>query len=137
MVKAKQICPPPCLRIDLGRESARTPYVLSLVEEETILNPALQANLFNDFNIKLPEIPVDKLAMAFHAGPNPMLGLGFVVASLVLGHMLRHTCGFSLANQGYDLRLIQDYPGHHDSQHTVQHYTRVAGVRFGGSGGGR
>ena len=87
MVKAKQICPPPCLRIDLGRESARTPYVLSLVEEETILNPALQANLFNDFNIKLPEIPVDKLAMAFHAGPNPMLGLGFVVASLVLGHM--------------------------------------------------
>jgi len=57
--------------------------------------------------------------------------------SLVLGHMLRHTCGFSLANQGYDLRLIQDYPGHHDSQHTVQHYTRVAGVRFGGSGGGR
>ena len=27
-------------------------------------------------------------------------------------HMLRHSCGFYLANQGYDLRLIQDYLGH-------------------------
>ena len=40
-------------------------------------------------------------------------------------HMLRHSCGFSLANHGYDLRLIQDYLGHRDPKHTV-HYTRVA-----------
>jgi type 1 fimbriae regulatory protein FimB len=40
-------------------------------------------------------------------------------------HMLRHSCGFSLANRGYDLRLIQDYLGHRDPKHTV-HYTRVA-----------
>jgi type 1 fimbriae regulatory protein FimB len=40
-------------------------------------------------------------------------------------HMLRHSCGFSLANRGYDLRLIQDYLGHCDPKHTV-HYTRVA-----------
>jgi type 1 fimbriae regulatory protein FimB len=46
-------------------------------------------------------------------------------------HMLRHTCGFYLANQGYDLRLIQDYLGHRDPKHTV-HYTRVAGIRFEG-----
>ena len=26
-------------------------------------------------------------------------------------HQLRHSCGFFLANQGYDLRLIQDYLG--------------------------
>jgi hypothetical protein len=48
------LCP-----VNLGRESARAPYVLSLAEEETILNPALQAKLFNDFTIKLPEIPED------------------------------------------------------------------------------
>jgi site-specific recombinase XerD len=24
-------------------------------------------------------------------------------------HMLRHSCGFALANRAYDLRLIQDY----------------------------
>jgi type 1 fimbriae regulatory protein FimB len=46
-------------------------------------------------------------------------------------HMLRHACGFYLANQGYDLRLIQDYLGHRDPKHTV-HYTRVAGSRFEG-----
>ena len=46
-------------------------------------------------------------------------------------HMLRHSCGFYLANKGYDLRLIQDYLGHRDPKHTV-HYTRVAGVRFEG-----
>ena len=46
-------------------------------------------------------------------------------------HTLRHSCGFCLANQGYDLRLIQDYLGHRDPKHTV-HYARVAAVRFEG-----
>ena len=46
-------------------------------------------------------------------------------------HMLRHSCGFSLANRGYDLRLIQDYLGHRDPKHTV-HYTCVAAGRFEG-----
>src|SRR4051795_3921712 len=46
-------------------------------------------------------------------------------------HMLRHSCGFALANRGHDLRLIQDYLGHRDPRHTA-HYTRVAGSRFEG-----
>jgi type 1 fimbriae regulatory protein FimB len=46
-------------------------------------------------------------------------------------HMLRHSCGFALANRGYDLRLIQDYLGHRDPRHTV-HYTRVVASRFEG-----
>ena len=41
-------------------------------------------------------------------------------------HMLRHSCGYYLANAGYDMRLIQDYLGHRDPKHTA-HYTRVAG----------
>jgi type 1 fimbriae regulatory protein FimB len=44
-------------------------------------------------------------------------------------HTLRHSCGYSLANRGYELRLIQDYLGHRDPKHTA-HYTRVAAVRF-------
>lgn len=44
-------------------------------------------------------------------------------------HTLRHSCGFSLANRGHDLRLIQDYLGHRDPKHTA-HYTRVAASRF-------
>ena len=46
-------------------------------------------------------------------------------------HTLRHSCGFALANKGYDLRLIQDHLGHRDPRHTV-HYTRTAGRRFEG-----
>jgi type 1 fimbriae regulatory protein FimB len=46
-------------------------------------------------------------------------------------HMLRHSCGYYLANKGYDMRLIQDYLGHRDPKHTA-HYTRVASHRFEG-----
>jgi type 1 fimbriae regulatory protein FimB len=46
-------------------------------------------------------------------------------------HMLRHSCGFALANRGYDLRLIQDYLGHRDPKHTAR-YTRIAAKRFDG-----
>jgi site-specific recombinase XerD len=44
-------------------------------------------------------------------------------------HMLRHSCGYYLANKGYDLRLIQDYLGHRNPVHTMR-YTRIAGQRF-------
>lgn len=46
-------------------------------------------------------------------------------------HTLRHSCGYYLANKGYELRLIQDYLGHRDPKHTV-HYTRTASFRFEG-----
>jgi type 1 fimbriae regulatory protein FimB len=35
-------------------------------------------------------------------------------------HMLRHACGFALADQGADTRLIQDYLGHRKIEHTVK-----------------
>ena len=46
-------------------------------------------------------------------------------------HMLRHSCGYALANKGQDFRLIQDWLGHRDPKHTSQ-YTRVAARRFEG-----
>jgi len=46
-------------------------------------------------------------------------------------HMLRHGCGYALANRGYDLRVIQDYLGHRDPKHTMR-YTRTAAHRFEG-----
>ena len=46
-------------------------------------------------------------------------------------HMLRHSCGYYLADKGTDLRTMQDYLGHRDPKHTA-HYTRVAGRRFEG-----
>ena len=44
-------------------------------------------------------------------------------------HMLRHGCGYALANMGYDTRLIQDFLGHKNIQHTVI-YTRTSAKRF-------
>src|SRR5215470_12158988 len=35
-------------------------------------------------------------------------------------HMLRHACGFALADQGADTRLMQDYLGPRNIQHTVR-----------------
>jgi len=44
-------------------------------------------------------------------------------------HMLRHACGFYLANKGIDTRAIQQYLGHRNIQHTVR-YTALTPHRF-------
>jgi len=46
-------------------------------------------------------------------------------------HVLRHSTGYALANKGHDTRLIQDFLGHRNIQHT-QIYTRTAAIRFEG-----
>ena len=46
-------------------------------------------------------------------------------------HMLRHACGFKLANDGVDTRALQAYLGHKSIQHTVR-YTELAPTRFKG-----
>lgn len=44
-------------------------------------------------------------------------------------HMLRHACGYALADNGIDTRLIQDYLGHRNIRHTVI-YTASNSARF-------
>jgi len=44
-------------------------------------------------------------------------------------HMLRHACGYYLANKGVDTRTIQAYLGPRAIQHTVR-YTELAPGRF-------
>ena len=44
-------------------------------------------------------------------------------------HMLRHACGFALANKGHDTRALQAYLGHRNIQHTVR-YTELSPARF-------
>ena len=34
-------------------------------------------------------------------------------------HMLRHACGFALANKGHDTRALQTYLGHRNIQSTM------------------
>ncbi|EAT0101508.1 tyrosine-type recombinase/integrase [Salmonella enterica] len=55
-------------------------------------------------------------------------------AGLTVGahpHMLRHACGYALADNGVDTRLIQDYLGHRNIRHTVR-YTASSAARFEG-----
>jgi type 1 fimbriae regulatory protein FimB/type 1 fimbriae regulatory protein FimE len=46
-------------------------------------------------------------------------------------HMLRHACGYKLANDGHDTRAIQHYLGHRNITHTTR-YTDLASDRFKG-----
>jgi type 1 fimbriae regulatory protein FimB/type 1 fimbriae regulatory protein FimE len=52
-------------------------------------------------------------------------------AFLIHSHMLRHGCGYKLANDGQDTRAIQHYLGHRSIASTVR-YTALAPDRFKG-----
>jgi integrase len=71
-------------------------------------------------------------------GPLSTLGFHHLIARLgkaaklpfaVHPHMLRHACGFKLANDGHDTRALQHYLGHKNIQHTVR-YTELRSDRF-------
>jgi integrase len=47
----------------------------------------------------------------------------------VHAHMLRHACGYALANAGHDTRRIQDWLGHRSIQHTTRH-TQLSAAPF-------
>jgi type 1 fimbriae regulatory protein FimE len=44
-------------------------------------------------------------------------------------HLLRHACGYKLANQGVDTRSLQHYLGHRNITHTVR-YSELSPDRF-------
>jgi type 1 fimbriae regulatory protein FimB/type 1 fimbriae regulatory protein FimE len=56
-------------------------------------------------------------------------GLAAKIPFPVHPHMLRHACGFKLANEGHDTRSLQHYLGHKNIAHTVR-YTELASDRF-------
>jgi integrase len=56
-------------------------------------------------------------------------GLGAKLTFKAHPHMLRHACGYALANKGHDTRALQAYLGHRNIQHTVR-YTELSPTRF-------
>lgn len=56
---------------------------------------------------------------------------GGITQKTITPHMLRHGCGYYLANKGYDIRVIQEYLGHKNIQNTVI-YTQLTGKQFVG-----
>ena len=66
------------------------------------------------------------------AGYQRMVGRAGVAAKftfLVHSRMLRHACGFKLANDGHDTRAIQAYLGHRSIMSAVR-YTALTPNRF-------
>jgi integrase len=61
--------------------------------------------------------------MVERAGVEAKLGIN------VHAHMLRHACGYALANAGHDTRALQAYLGHANIQNTTR-YTALAPDRF-------
>jgi type 1 fimbriae regulatory protein FimB/type 1 fimbriae regulatory protein FimE len=70
-----------------------------------------------------PFTPAGFARMVERAGKGAMLGFK------AHPHMLRHACGFALANKGHDTRALQAYLGHRNIQHTVR-YTELSPDRF-------
>jgi integrase len=67
-------------------------------------------------------------------GFSRMIERAAVVADLGIkahAHMLRHACGYKLANDGIDTRALQVYLGHRNIQNTTR-YTALAPDRFKG-----
>ena len=78
-----------------------------------------QPNKIDADNIKKSAAPEWQAA----AGGNAKIGFP------VHPHMLRHSAGYKLANDGQDTRAIQHYMGHKNIQHTVR-YTELSPQRF-------
>lgn len=84
-------------------------------------NPGAQFVFLSERNAPMTDSAFRK--MLYRTGEAAKLGLP------VHPHMLRHSCGFKLANDGHDTRSIQYYLGHKNIQNTVP-YTQISPNRF-------
>ena len=86
---------------------------------------AMKSELCADYGAKTIQ---SAIPMGFH---HLMVRLGKAakIPFAVHPHMLRHACGFKLANDGHDTRALQHYLGHKNIQHTVR-YTELSPDRF-------
>ena len=74
-------------------------------------------------NLKLPR------GLGQYAMPAVRAGVAAKFTFLMHSHMLRHACGFKLANDGHDTPAIQAYLGQRSIMSTVR-YTALTPNRF-------
>ena len=92
-------------------------------------NPGAQFVFLSELNAPMTDLAFRK--MLYRTGETAKLGLP------IHPHMLRHSWGFKLANDGHDTRSIQYGPGvqyylgHKNIQNTVL-YTQISPNRFKG-----
>jgi integrase len=86
---------------------------------------AVSKTLMTDKQTTAPEY------LTFYNGRRPHSSLDGKFPFLISSHVLRHSCGYKLANEGQDTRAILHYLGHRSIASTVR-YTKLAPDRFKG-----
>ena len=113
----------------ITHESMTDPVVASdgHTYERRALKELKKTSVYGDYVFyterKTPITAATFRKMVSRVGQESELGLS------VHPHMLRHSTGFKLANDGQDTRSIQFYLGHRNIQHTVR-YTEIAEIKF-------
>src|SRR5262245_16067386 len=115
-------------RLHVRRAKNGSPSVHPLQGDEIRALRRLQREQGPSSHVFMTERHGPMTAKAFHA----LLGRIGVRADMpfpVHPHMLRHGCGYALANAGHDTRGLQAWLGHKNIQHTVR-YSELAPDRF-------
>jgi integrase len=115
-------------RLHVRRSERGTPSVHPLQGDEIRALRRLQRDHGPSPHVFVSERGAPMAPKSFHALIQRLgerVGMPFPIHP----HMLRHACGFALANAGHDTRALQAWLGHRNIQHTVR-YTELAPDRF-------
>jgi integrase len=115
-------------RLHVRRVKNGSPSVHPLQGDEIRALRRLQREQGPSSHVFMTERDGPMTPKAFHALFG-RIGLRAGMPFRVHPHMLRHGCGYALANAGHDTRSLQAYLGHKNIQHTVR-YTELAPDRF-------
>jgi integrase len=115
-------------RLHVRRAKNGSPSVHPLQGDEIRALRRLQRERGPSSHVFMTERGAPMTPKAFHALLGRIGGRGKMPFA-VHPHMLRHGCGYALANAGHDTRALQTYLGHKNIQHTVR-YTELAPDRF-------
>jgi site-specific recombinase XerD len=115
-------------RLHVRRSKRGTPSVHPLQGDELRALRRLQREQPQGPHMFVSERGAPMAPKSFHA-LFQRLGERAGMAFPIHPHMLRHGCGFALANAGHDTRSLQAWLGHRNIQHTVR-YTELAPDRF-------
>jgi type 1 fimbriae regulatory protein FimB/type 1 fimbriae regulatory protein FimE len=121
------------VELDAGRLHVRrlkngTPSVHPLRGDEVRALRRLRREQAHGSFVFVSERDAPMTSKAFHSTMR-RLGEKIGMAFPIHPHMLRHACGYALANRGHDTRSLQAWLGHRNIQHTVR-YTELSPDRF-------
>jgi integrase len=115
-------------RLHVRRAKSGSPSVHPMQGDEIRALRRLQREQGPSSHVFLSERGAPMTPKAFHALFG-RIGAWAMMPFPVHPHMLRHGCGYALANAGHDTRSLQAWLGHKNIQHTVR-YTELAPDRF-------